>query len=187
MTRVHLSIFVVLCLLPTLIQAQEHKIYVTTDAEGKVVYTDRASDDAVEVEMEEPVIYTPINTDPGRTNIQRDEIENRPDYTQLAITSPNHDESIRSNAGDLSVVFTIFPGLRSNHSIQLLMDGTVKHTTKTLAPIPLKNVDRGQHLFRLQVVEDASKKVVYSSASVSATLMRHSILHIQFSSPPVRP
>ncbi len=166
----------------TLTLASESKIYRTLDSQGRVSYSDHAPEDADEIEVKETITYTPTAVYQPAPLKQRDVVKVQ-GYQSLTITNPGNDETIRSNPGDLLIVFTVVPALQPNHSIQLLIDGDVFKTTKATTPMKLNNLDRGQHQFQLQIVEDNSSKVLHSSPGVSATLLRHSILHSRFRKP----
>jgi hypothetical protein len=43
----------------------------------------------------------------------------------------------------------------------------------------LNNLDRGTHQLQLQIIDSQSGKVLKSSASVSVTILRHSVQHTQ--------
>ena len=162
--------------MPTL--ASESKIYRTRDNQGRVVFSDQAPENAEEVEVKDIITYVPTAIYRPAPSRQTDVIKVQA-YDSLTITSPVNDETIRNNAGNLLIVFTIAPLLQSNHSIQVLVDGAVFKTTKAVTSINLTNLDRGQHQFQLQIVEDKSNKVLHSSPGISTTLLRHSILHFR--------
>ncbi|HIG39922.1 MAG: DUF4124 domain-containing protein [bacterium] len=162
---------ILLLILP--IYAQSAEVYRTKDADGNVVFSDQPSDEAEVVKLGKTMSYTPA---PELQTLASpevpDEVEKGPQYTEFTITSPQGEEAIRSNNGDLRVAFTLKPTLQNNHSIELLMDGTSKHTSKSATAIELPNVDRGTHSIQMQVVDDNSGEVIFSSDSVNVSMIR---------------
>ncbi len=162
--------------------SQSNKVYRTTDEFGRPVYSDSASEDAREVELEEPATfpgkalaedyeyYSPADEAPaGRAG---------PSYSELAIVEPQDDETIRSNPGNFAIHFQVSPQPRPGHRLQLLMDDKVYREITSGSPLQLTNVDRGTHRLRLRVV-DSDGDVVQQGPVVTMHLMRHSILHPQ--------
>ena len=164
-------------LLTSVAFSADKKVYKSQDANGNVVYSDQGPEDAEEIEVPDSVNYTTTKKTyalPSTSEPEQPELSTA--YTEFMITSPITDTAVRSNPGDLQISFKLDPALQSNHSIELLVDGSLTKTQKSAAPIQLSNLDRGTHSFQLQIVEDESSEVLQSSNSVSVTLLRHSIL-----------
>ena len=165
--------------LPLIVLSAENKIYKTRDADGNIIYTDQAPENATEVEVEEPVNYIKSEGIPKFQSKPDLKLKKKPPgYKTLLITSPAPNDTIRTNAGTLQVLYEMSPNLQSNHSLQLLVDGSVAQSTKSGA-FTLNNLDRGTHQLQLQIIDSQSGKVLKSSASVSVTILRHSVQHTQ--------
>jgi hypothetical protein len=158
------------------ISAQSAEIYQTKDADGNVVFSDQHSDEAEVVELSETMSYTPPPEVPNLSLPEEStDAETDFQYSELIITSPAGDETIRSNSGDFQVAFSLNPTLQSNHSVVLLMDGNNMHTSKSVAPVNLPNVDRGTHSILVQIIDDESGAVLLASNSVSVSILRHAL------------
>ena len=149
----------------------EGKIYRTTDSDGNVIFSDTASEEATEVEVQTPITFESTVTPVPQSQV-RQRPQARHSYTKLAITSPDT-ASVRSNNGDLIVQFEVTPPLQADHSVQLLIDGTITHTAKSSRSISLSNVNRGTHQFQLQIIDDDSEVVLFSGADTSISILRH--------------
>ncbi len=183
MKLIQLTILIVLFCETILSFAADSKIYRTRDAEGKVVYSDQAPEGAEEITVDKPETYTPTTRAYRPPIVKKPEAKKRVVYDLLTITSPKTDQPVRDNAGNVSASFAISPRLKPKHSIQLVVDGSVRQTTKVIAPIQIENLDRGSHQLQLRIIDDQSNEVLHSSQSISMTLMRHSILHTQVGKP----
>ncbi|MEX2489804.1 MAG: hypothetical protein WD356_09810 [Pseudomonadales bacterium] len=155
-------------------------IYKTEDASGAPVFSDEATEGAVEVKVEEPATYSSdgliqrYNNQNRSSSDEQDEIS----YKRLRITAPGNDESIRSNPGNVEVSYEISPSPADGHTLQLLMDGAVYREIRGPGPLQLANVDRGTHRLQVRIV-DENDEVVKISPAVTIHLLRHSIRHPQ--------
>tara|TARA_R110002073_G_scaffold5880_1_gene35767 strand:+ start:994 stop:1545 length:552 start_codon:yes stop_codon:yes gene_type:complete len=161
------------------LQAQaENTVFKSKDANGNTVFSDQASDTAEEIEVAPPQTFKAQPTDGlFKSAPTPAEAKPGPAYTVLRIVNPTHDTAVRSNAGNLMVQFEVDPPIQANHSLQLMIDGSVVAKQKSTGSISVPNVDRGTHQIQAQIVEDESGKVLQSSNTVSTTVLRVSLLH----------
>ncbi len=154
----------------------ESTVFVSRDANGNPVFSDQATDDAQEIKIQAPQTFE--SQPPPRFELpeNQDPVETGPAYDRLEITSPAKDSAFRNNAGNVTVQVVLSPALQGNHTLEILVDGTVKKRLKTLAPALLENLDRGTHIYTAQVVEDESGEVLLSSPPISSTLQRVSVI-----------
>ena len=163
------------------------RIYKTVDEDGNVVFTDvppKDSSKSIEIEVGN-IYHTPQPTkiapsqqgaeesaasdDPAGDEIEEPVVE----YSTLQIVKPGEDEPVRENAGNLNVVVSISPALKANHSVQILLDGTV-FATDFSTNIQLTNVDRGTHVLTAQII-DSTGTVIMSSSPTSFHMQRISV------------
>ncbi len=161
------------------------EIYRWVDENGNTVYSDQPVDNAVQIDLPEPSVYTPVIepqevlSDPDDT-IEETSAENEmppaPDY-QLQIVSPQDDEALRANDGDLTVNIQIQPALNQERGdmIQMRMDGRPYGEPKTGLSFNLTNVDRGTHTLSA-VVMNANGEEIAQSPTIKFHLQRNSIL-----------
>jgi hypothetical protein len=158
-----------------LMAAEEGKIYRSRDANGNVIFSDKAKASADEIEVAEPMTYqAPKITQKLSPPIGQD-IDSF-SYLSITITSPKIDEAIRSNNGALTVSFTVKPPLQSGHSVQLILDGNLEQSTQDSTRFELDNVDRGTHSILLNIVDEKTRTVIKSSSIINTTILRYSIL-----------
>ncbi len=172
------ALLIAALLLPSAATAAQ--IYKHTDENGNVVFTDippRAGENAetVEVDIAAPNSFeTPeaLRVDPNAWIVDPDAESEVVafSYQYSRITSPADDESVRENAGNVTLTAEIVPSLRTGHQLQLVIDSTVQQVTRT-PYFNLTNVDRGTHVARVDVV-DAAGKVLMSGEPSTFHLLR---------------
>jgi Domain of unknown function (DUF4124) len=167
------------------------QIYRTVDANGNVVFTDIAPVDrsgqpsAQQVEIpptntfEPPVVQAPASSATAPSS-------SAGFYNELVIISPTEDESIRDNAGNVTIEVAINPPLRADHRLLLVLDGTQTEVEAQNGVFELTNVDRGTHTAGVRAV-DRQGNVVTDSDPVTFHLLRVSVQQPQAAPPIVRP
>jgi len=155
--------------------AAESKIYRTQDADGNIIFSDHAIDDADEIKVSEPITYKPGKITQKLSPLKPQDPKPLR-YSKVVIISPGTDEAIRSNNGFLRVEFNISPPLQANHSVELLINGRVIQTTKTASSFEIENVDRGTHSIQINIIDDANGETITSSEARNTTILRYSIL-----------
>ncbi|MBT8113336.1 MAG: DUF4124 domain-containing protein [Gammaproteobacteria bacterium] len=176
--RISLAIFSVICILFCAGNAQA-EIYTCKDAKGNTVYTDSPGGCANAEEVEVDTLPTLIPTKPlasSSSNRSTKKEEDKNPYTELVITSPSNEATIRDNQGNLTINFRVAPALQSRkgHKYVVTLDGAEVYSgTSTITA--LKNVDRGTHSISVKIV-DTSGSTKISATPVKVTLQRYSAL-----------
>ena len=176
--RISLAIFSVSFILFFVGNAQA-EIYTCKDAKGNTVYTDSPSGCANAEEVEVDTLPTLIPTKPvvsSNSNRSANKEEDKDVYSELVITSPSNDSTVRDNQGNLTINFRASPALQSRkgHKYVVTVDGTEVYSgTSTITA--LKNVDRGTHSISVKIV-DTSGSTKISATPVKVTLQRYSAL-----------
>ena len=166
-------------LLAALLGANAHaELYKRVDEQGNVTYGDQPGGQAKPVQPGGLTTYSPPtrHTQPSaarpNTDTQKSADQAVTNYSGLAITSPAKDEVVRSNEGNIAVKIGMTPALdaTAGHQLVVLLD------QKPLAKVPaaetlLKNVDRGTHTLRVQII-DAKGKVLAQSADITVHMQR---------------
>ena len=155
------------------------EIYMCNDAKGNKVYTDSPSACAnakkVEVDALPNLITTKSLVAPNNNSSSKKEEDNNL-YTELVITSPSNDSTIRDNQGNLTINFRVAPALQTHngHKYVVTVDGAEVYSG-TSSITALTNVDRGTHTIGVKVVAtDGSIKI--AATPVKVTLHRYSAL-----------
>lgn len=153
------------------------------DENGVPVFSDtKISDDSETVELREPTTYS----EPTRDVISRKEFEEQLKQEaaleldeieyKLQIISPENNETIRDNAGNLTITVEITPPPAIGHKAQLLMNGSPVRDLNGGGAVQLTSVDRGSHQLSLRIT-NSKGKVLATSKPTQMTLHRFSRLH----------
>lgn len=155
------------------------EMYKWVDEEGNVSYSDQPQHkDARQLDTPTantiPAVRVPPKVQP--VPVAPDKPETR--YSLLQITSPEHDQAIRSNPGNINVSLITQPALNvaQGHSISLLLDNKLVSENITTDQTTLQNVDRGTHQLSA-IIKNKQDKTLQQSDSITFHLLRHSILH----------
>ncbi|USD41206.1 DUF4124 domain-containing protein [Vibrio sp. SCSIO 43135] len=92
---------------------------------------------------------------------------------ELAIESPVHDQTIRSNQGFIAVTASVSRKLAVGEQLQLLLDGNKYGAPQIANNWQLKNIDRGTHTLSIQSFRGG--KLIASSDSITVHLHRTSL------------
>ena len=151
-------------------------VYRSVNAEGNPVFSDRPPDRRVQsetIQLENPNTFTqPAPALPGadgRTwewrpgDADADETTALV-YRTLAIRSPANDETVRENAGNVTVVATIEPDLRPGHIVEVVLDGQVVAAGSS-ATVALTEIERGTHTLMVRIIDEAGQTLLGSPPS----------------------
>lgn len=153
-------------------------IYKHVDADGNISYSDTPPDPAAKtlemeplgtISMPKPAKFVPTQATAAPIK-----------YESLSLTSPSNNSTYQNLSEPVQVSVQLLPGLQSNHTLTLLMDGRV--LTSDSLTTQVENLERGSHVFTAQV-QDASGKVLITSAPVTIHVHRNSILNNRQSKP----
>ena len=148
--------------------------------DGQVYFSDRPGPDAETIEVTPaqtvtlPVMpeATPATEQEGDAAAEQ-AAEISATYSLFTITSPLRDQAIRANDGNVTVQLMLQPGLRTGHSIALLVDGEDGRNTSLAGnmSIELSNLSRGLHTIEAVVV-DAEGNELIRTETVSFNILR---------------
>ncbi|MGE0624223.1 MAG: DUF4124 domain-containing protein [Pseudomonadales bacterium] len=180
MIAIRLSLITFLMIAFATADAAGGRIYKTVDEQGNVVFTDvppPEEDTSSQVVVENPNSFDPKEAIPEAESwvVETPEAAAEPvfSYEALSIASPQNDESVRENAGNITIIANVEPKLRPGHVMRLLIDGAPAQeghqTTFTLA-----NVDRGTHVVTLEIA-DAGGRVIKRSEDSTFHMLRYAI------------
>lgn len=151
--------------------AEERTIYRTVDANGNPVFTDmppRQGESAEEIKITTTSgnSYTASAArTPYTGGSPRSEAPATGNLYSLDIISPANDETIRDNAGSVTISASTTPELRRGHSLRLVMDGTLTELPADGTVFDLSNVDRGSHSVAVAVVDRAGNVLAQGQPS----------------------
>lgn len=162
---------------------EETRIYKSKNVFGHTVYSDQASDDSEEIELEVPTEYDGLQviqelsraSRANRNQQQPVEPQKLPPYDRVSIVSPTNGEIVRDNAGNITIRADVSPAIQPGHVLQLMLDGALVASGANSASI--QNLDRGTHNAQIRVVQANNQKVFQEGSPASFTILRHSVLN----------
>jgi len=157
-------------------------VYTYIDEHGKRVFTDRPGGRAAE-----PVETRPINSMPAQPTAPPARPSKAPreikfTYQLLEIVQPEHDTTLRNNAGELTVHVTSDPALQPGHFYRLLLDGIPAASASSEPAFALGNLDRGSHQLIVEVI-DGEGQTLQSSPPRTFHLLRTSLVQRRMANP----
>ena len=149
------------------------QIYQYKDANGRSVYTDQPpiGVQASSVELSTINSVPAVVRQPSSTVLKVDSASKHSTiYSQLQISRPLAEQTIRANDGSFTVQIEITPKLASEHYLQLVIDGKAYGTASRSTTLSVENLDRGEHRLSVQVL--AKGKVLQRGAEQTIYLQR---------------
>lgn len=143
----------------TLPLASLAQVYKSVDKDGNVIFSDQASPGSESVDV--PSTNTLPSVTP--TKPKRKKATAGAVYDYVGITSPANDEAVVAPGGNFSVSVVTEPGLRSGHTVILLLDGAPTSVGGS-GSFNLETVPRGTHTLEARV-QDAQCDFVASSGT----------------------
>ncbi len=157
-------------------------VYRTYDKYGNVIFTDKPSADAEKIKIDKvQTVSPPPVADFEYTPPKKSK---KTSYTKLEILEPKNDQVFTDGAGDVTVSVLVQPELNTEQGdyLVLTLDGK-KQTNSGSTSFSFNNLDRGTHTTKVAVVNEDGKSLK-SSAAISFTIKRHSVLNTSRPSPP---
>lgn len=151
------------------------EVYISRDAKGNMVFSDRPSSNAEVLSIKElpsmPAYTVPEKVEPTSTTKEQDF-----SYSSLAIISPANNFTLETGyTGNLDVTALLSPSLRDTDTLYLLDNNQVIRKGRQGA-FSLTNLDRGEHVFQV-VVRDEKGNTLITSNSVAVHVKRASVLN----------
>lgn len=162
-------IFAVVISFPT--SATSTKVYVWRNADGVLVYSDSPKPGAEEVDVKESNSMS-SSIDTSILDINPKAIE---ENYQVEISQPANNATIRDNTGSVYVSGRIKPIFKQGLKIQLMLDSQPYETPQTHSMFVLRNIERGEHQLKMDLIDDKGK-VIASSEPVTFYMHRASVI-----------
>jgi len=157
--------------LVTSVHAASSKIYVWRNAEGVLVFSDSPKPGAEEVKVKDSnIASSSINT--SVLDITPKIIEEK---YQVEITQPTNNSTIRDNTGSVHVQGRIIPIFKQGLKISLLLDGKPYQKPQSFSLFALRNIERGEHVIKMELINDKGK-VIASSSPTTFYMHRASVI-----------
>ena len=159
-----LPLFLVLTFLTTLLSAG---IYKTVDKHGNAVFTDKPSTN----QPSEPVTLKPTTNLPSPPNIPSSHSaaeptrHGKPGYNVFSISNPANDSTVRNN-GSFTIKVSLQPNLDRGHRVRFFIDGQAVAGPQRTLSHKVRNMDRGTHQIRAEVVNHSGKVIQTAESTV---------------------
>lgn len=170
MVRLFIFLIVVSYIAP--VYAGSAKVYVWRNEQGVLVFSDSPRPGAEEVKIKsDNVIQSSVDT--SILDIKPKAIEEK---YQVEITQPENNATIRDNTGSVHVTGRIKPVFKRGLKIQLYLDGNPYEKPQTHSMFALRNIDRGEHQIKMELIDNKGK-VIASSLPITFYMHRASALN----------
>lgn len=161
------------------------EVYRWTDANGRTVFGDSPPEQSKAQPVELPTLTVADSYDSGEkkesasatdagTDDDDSDAEATVEYKRFKVTSPEKDEAVRANNGNVLVRLELEPALQDGHGIVVYLDGK-QVASGAATTFSVENIDRGKHSL-FAVVHDDNDDVLKNTEAVSFDLLRASVL-----------
>lgn len=136
--------------------ASTAKIYKTVHADGSITYSDQASSNAVEVQLDvnSMTIQSRVSSTPP---LPQNRVKPKPRHV-VSILSPAPDATIRNNAGNINIAASLEPKLAG--LFELSING---QTYESMTGVfTLTQMDRGSYQYSVSFIDNSGKLIASS-------------------------
>lgn len=159
------------------------EVYRWVDASGQAHYSDQWQPGAEKVRIaDSPGFSMPKPAGGAATGKSGQQANAGGRYEALEITSPVQEEVLWNIEGQLRVSLRVSPALQPGHDLRLYLDGSLQDIPAGSTEAQLKDVFRGVHTLKAEVVNE-SGQVLISSQPTSFAVRQTSLANP--SRPPV--
>lgn len=185
MLRLHLcwALGVLLVSLAGLASAQ---IYTWTDENGNTIYSDQPHPNSRQIDLPETntleTVVPEMPTSAQQSQGANQDQEGQPSrsYNTLQIASPDDEEAVRANDGNVTLVVNTEPPLAPGHILRASVDGEMRQEAvagngQSTQRLSLSELDRGSHDI-VAVVTNTRGEEVQRSQGITVHVQRTSVL-----------
>jgi hypothetical protein len=153
------------------------EIYRWVDSDGVVHFSDRPTEGAERMELQEPQIISPPAVRTRRSNSgEEGESADTDRYRTLEIVSPGQEEVLWNIEGQLDVSMRLQPRLQAGDRVSLFLDDQEVDMNPRSLQVQLNEVGRGVHVLRAEV-RDVGGTVLIRSQTRTFVVQQTSILN----------
>ncbi|WP_087023254.1 DUF4124 domain-containing protein [Thaumasiovibrio subtropicus] len=151
-------------------------IYSWKDANGKTVFSDHPPESGQydQQHYDDPPPPPPVldaEAEPLPQPSAEPELKNPPP-SKVSLLTPNHEQTVRDNAGRLSVSVSTDTPLREHYQVQLYVAGQPFGPRSSVNQWQVENVDRGAHELSVKLLKNG--KIIASTSPVTVFMHRAS-------------
>ncbi len=157
MVRCAVLIILVLSMLAPML-ATATKVYVWRNESGELVFSDSPKPGAEEIEVkDQQTIISSIDTSildiTPRLTTEEYEVE---------IAQPEDHATIRDNSGSVYISGQVAPVFKRGLTVRLVFNGEVYGEPQTRSVFILRDIDRGEHKIKLELLDNQGKVIASS-------------------------
>jgi hypothetical protein len=142
--------------------ASETKIYAWKDKNGILVFSDTPHIGAKEVKLTSQDLTMPATN----TDILNEQVHSQKAAFNIAISSPEHNQTIRENTGTVYVTSRIMPRFESGFKIQLFINGKENGPASDSSTFAIRDVERGEHTLQVKLFNSKNQIIAVSQPSI---------------------
>ncbi|WP_143871059.1 DUF4124 domain-containing protein [Catenovulum sediminis] len=151
------------------------KVYVYRNADGVLVFSDKPHPGAEEISPKSKIESIPaVNTSLDSSNTRSANNDKQVEYT-VKVIQPQDKATIRDNTGAVYVATQVVPTYQADMKVRLLLDGQEAMPPQSRSVFMLKNVYRGEHTLKIELI-DSNGKVIASSKPRTFYMHRASVI-----------
>lgn len=139
-------------------------VYKWVDETGEVHYSDKPVQNARELRVPGAVSKPVPQVD---AEAEQDDLVQDVEaggYNTLEFASPEPGQTFRSDAGEVQIGLLLDPPLQPGHQLQLVIDGAPLSQRFSATQLILKDVSRGTHSMKAEIVDQEGQSVASSTA-----------------------
>jgi hypothetical protein len=137
-------------------------VWVWTDENGQVHYSDRPMPGARQIELgTAQAVPMPAPVQAARPAAEQATPSAQP-YRAIEILRPADQETLWNNGGNLEVEVALAPSLRTTHRLDVYLDGRRMNLNATAPSLTVPEVWRGEHSLQAVVLDDRGRELLRS-------------------------
>ncbi len=142
--------------------AAPNKVYVWRNADGNLVFSDSPKPGAEEIAEEIEVKNKQTIISSVDTSVLDVTPRTVQEEYQVEITQPEDHATIRDNSGSVYISGRVAPVFKRGFKVRLLFDGEPHSEPQTRSVFILRDVDRGEHKIKLELINNKGKVIASS-------------------------
>ena len=156
-----------LLLLLAALPAVAAEVYRWVDADGQTHYSDQWRPGAEKIRIQEPAVFSAPQPAASKAAAKSAPAAVK-GYESLEIASPAQEEVLWNIEGQLRVSVRLTPSLQPGHGLRLYLDGTAQEVPEGSTEALLKDVFRGTHTLKAEVVNQSGTVLIASQPTTFA-------------------
>lgn len=137
------------------------KIYVWRNEKGVLVYSDTPRPGAEEIKPKKGSVVKSPHIETQILDIKSKKVA---EEYQVEINQPRNNSTIRDNTGSVFIRGGIKPIFKRGLKVQLILDNKPHSTPQTHTMFSLRNIDRGEHQIKMELLNEKGKVIALSKA-----------------------